>query len=299
MASHHTRIALVVHVMIFLVAAGPRDAAGQPQTKEIDPLIAIQQDIIALRSEFKQWVQKAEQDQETAQEHIGEKLAEVVEISREGLSPYSERVEQLQELQASLESYDAGIAGFEAVLTELESRLMTHLDQIETTLADVKARGIPRQRVAAEPGGLPVPSAADGSPDASSGNGPMMQIPPGQLFRAAYKFYMEGDYDTAIAGFQKYLFDYPDTQLAGAAQFWIAESLSKVEEYEIALQEYERLLTQYPDNDKLPDGYYGKAAVLLKLNRTDEARQMLQYVTDHYQGTIAARKAESRLRELQ
>jgi tol-pal system protein YbgF len=174
------------------------------------------------------------------------------------------------------------------------------LDKIEMALAAIEVSGIRRQGTAVEPDGLPVPQATELSEGSQPEEDvPMLQIPPGQLFRAAYGFYMDGDYDTAIAGFQKYLFDYPDTQLAGAAQYWIAESLAKLEEYEIALQEYDRLLTQYPQNDKLPDGYYGKASVLAKLGQTEEARQLLHYVLDHFGGSIAARKAENRLQEMQ
>lgn len=272
-------------------------AQPQAQTQTADELDTMQQDIITLRNEFKQWLQKAEQDQETVQQHIGDKLTELIALIESGFPSYAERVEQATALQTAIEAYSAEIGTFEDTVGSIETTMNARLDQIETTLAELKVRGVPRRRGPAEPGGVPVPGAT-GTPEVTE-NVPSMQFPPGQLFRAAYGFYMDGDYDTAIAGFQKYLFDFPNTQLAGAAQYWIAESLVKVAEYDIALEEYERLITQYPNNDKLPDGYYGKASALLKLGRIDEAKQVLQYLVDHYQGSLAAKKAEERLQGMQ
>ena len=286
---------LLLSVSFILLIGSPQYALAQPQTA--DPLQDIQQEIIAVRNEFKLWIQKTDHDQETIHQHIGDKLTELLELTEKGLHSYAERVEKATELQTAINSYNGGIYNLEDTLGGIEVTMNAHLDQIEQTLTQIKASGVPRRRNATEPGGLPVPSATAALPD-QQGDMPMLQIPPGQLFRAAYGFYMEGDYDTSIAGFQKYLIDYPDTQLAGAAQYWIAESLTKLEEYEIALAEYEYLITQYPQNDKLPDGYYGKASVLLKLGQTDAARQLLQYVADHYRGTIAARKAGNRLQEI-
>ncbi len=122
-----------------------------------------------------------------------------------------------------------------------------------------------------------------------------MRFDPGQLFRAAYGFYRDADYETAIAGFQKYLEDFPDGQLTGAAYYWIAESLMKLDEYELAIQEYQRLIQQYPRNDKVPDAYYGIGVAELKFGQTEQARARFQYVVDHFGGTIAAQKAQNRL----
>ncbi len=293
---HRTIHILLLSVSFVFLIRSPQHALAQSQTD--DPLNDIQQEIIAVRNEFKLWVQKNEQDQETIQQYIGGKLTELLEITEKGIPSYAERMEKAAELQAAIDSYNVGIEELEDTLGTIEATMNGHLDQIEQTLTQIKTRGVPRRRNAAASGGTPVPATTHGLPEQQE-DGPILQIPPGQLFRAAYGFYMEEDYDTAIAGFQKYLIDYPDTQLAGAAQYWIAESLTKLEEYDIALQEYEYLITHYPENDKLPDGYYGKASMLLKLGQTDEARQLLQYVADHYRGTIAARKADNRLQEIQ
>lgn len=296
--SNIVHILLLLSLSCVLMFGFTQAVFGQAQT--VDPFDEVQQEIIALRNEFKQWTQKAEQDQGLIHQHIGDKLKELLDQAKDYNAAYPERLEKVQQVQAAIDSYNSGLETLERTLTIIEEKMNAGLDEIETTLTEIEVRGVQRRSTAAEPGGLPVPDATGLVEGSQPEEGvPMLQIPPGQLFRAAYGFYMEGDYDTAIAGFQKYLIDYPDTQLAGAAQYWIAESLAKVEEYDIALQEYDRLLTQYPQNDKLPDGYYGKASVLLKLGQTEEARQLLQYVVDHFGGSIAARKAENRLQEIQ
>jgi tol-pal system protein YbgF len=125
----------------------------------------------------------------------------------------------------------------------------------------------------------------------------MPEFAPGQFFRGVYRIFIDGDYETAIAGFQKFLNDFPTSPLAGAAQYWIAESFVRLGEYDLALQEYQRLITTYPSNDKIPDAYYGIGATLLKLGRTEEANAAFQYVLDHHAGSIAAQKARNRLQE--
>lgn len=291
-----TQLLLLSLGFTLLVGGAPPVFSQQAQDLS-GPLNAIQQDIIALRNEFKLWIQKAERDQETIQQHIGAKLDELLAQTKDSASAYPERLKKATQLQSAIDSYSPGINNLEQTVEAIEATMAGHLAQIELTLAKIKVYGVFTQQTAAEPGGLPVPEVTE-VPETQE-DVPILEIPPGQLFRAAYRFYMDGDYDTAIAGFQKYLIDYPGTQLAGAAQYWIAESLAKVEEYDIALEEYDRLITQYAQNDKLPDAYYGKASVLLKLGQTDEARSLLQYVIDHFRGTIAARKAENRLQDLQ
>jgi tol-pal system protein YbgF len=264
---------------------------GQTEN-QADPLADIQNQIIALRDEFKLWIQRAEGDRTAIQKNIQTKLEALKEAQESTDTAYPELKEEVEELQALIESYDKNISTFEQTLDSIESTMHGNLDKIEATLAELKVQGLvlrSRRRQIDDSD-----EAIDATPTPAA---PAMNFPAGQLFRAAYRFYMEGDYDTAIAGFQKFLEDFPDSDLAGAAQYWIAESLAKVEEYEIAIREYDRLLQKYPQSDKLAAAYYGKALALLQLGRNDEAKSLFMYVRDHFPGTIDAKKSENRLKD--
>ena len=270
--------------------------ASAQQQEQQEPLEQLQQQIVTVRSEFKQWVQRAEDDREAIQEYVEKHLEELLSQQDDSQPRYSKLQEHVERVHTAIGDYSTGIETLEQAVVTFETAMNDQLDQIEAKLADIKARGLPKPRRVSEP--VATPPASGQEPEAPPEEVPPLEIPPGQLFRAAYKFYMEGDYDTAIAGFQKYLLDYPNTQLTGAAQYWIAESLSKLEEYDVAIEEYDRLITDYPQNEKLADAYYGKGMALLKLGQTTEAKSLFQHVLDHFRGTIAAKKAGNRLQEL-
>lgn len=264
------------------------------QVEQQISLDEVQQQIIDLRNEFKLRIQKAEEDRSAIQQNVKVKLEDMLARQQSpDATTYTELKEELAQLETVLASYDQSITSLEETLETLESTMNAHLDTIEATLAEIEIQGLLRPPARQELHVIP-----EGTPTPTEGAPPMLEIPAGQLFRAAYKFYMEGDYDTAIAGFEKYLVDFPQTELAGAAQYWIAESFAKLEEYATAVEEYDRLIKKYPQNDKLADAYYGKGIALLRVGKSAEAKSLFLYVQDHFPGTIAAQKAGNRLKEL-
>ncbi len=78
------------------------------------------------------------------------------------------------------------------------------------------------------------------------------------FYHSVYTAYVNGDFERAIGGFQKFLDTYPQSKLADISQFWIAESFFSLGEYETANQEYDRLLQKYPNSDKVPAAVFGK-----------------------------------------
>jgi tol-pal system protein YbgF len=245
----------------------------------------IQNQVIALRTEFKLRIQRAENDQMTIQEHLTTKLKDVLDKQQSTGVSYPEFTTKVEALKSLLDTYNDKITTLEQVLNTLETTLDTNLTTIETQLAALKQQGLHKAPAASQKPGETQPE-------------PVLDFAPGQLFRAAYRIYMEGDYPTAIVGFQKYLEEYPNTQLAGSAQYWIAESFVKLEEYETALQEYDLLITKYPRDDKVPDAYYGKGSALIKLGKIEDAKSLFTDVIEHFPTTVAAKKAGERLEEL-
>jgi tol-pal system protein YbgF len=273
-------------LLAFLAGSGTTSSAAVEQEAVLEE---IQRQIIQVRNEFKHRIQQAEQDRQAIQENLNMKLEEVVNGHQSVQTSFTEFKQDLEALHTVLDAYDSQIADFEQQFDTLEAEMNTQIDTIETRLADIKQHGIRRK---------PATGAASRPEPGESESGPIFDFAPGQLFRAAYRTYMEGDYEVAIAGFQKYLEQYPETQLAGAAQYWTAEALSRLEAYEIAIQEYDRLIQTYPQNDKIPDAYYGKGLALLQSGYPAEAREQFTYVINHFPNTPAAQKAARRLEEI-
>ena len=270
-------------VVCLVLLCGIADyASGQSNTQTT--LEDIQRQIFSLRAEFKHHIQKAEQEREAIYNNIQQKLAVMAESGQVLDAEFTARLKQLL---VSLDQYDSKLTLLEQSLDTLEAGINTDLDAIEAQLVMVKKQGLPK------------PATTSGEPETPPEEPTILDtFAPGQLFRAAYRIYMDGEYDVAIAGFQKYLQEYPKTELAGAAQYWIAESLMKLNEYEIAIQEYDWLITTYPNDVKVSDAYYGKGFALLKLQRPAEARAVFRYVLTTFPKTIAAQKAQRRIDEM-
>lgn len=276
---------LQVSICFFIILGVGNYSFGASDNEKT--LQEIQQQIIALRNEFKLRLQKAENDRLTIQEHIQTKLEELINQQQSSHAGYPEFKEKVEKLRTLLDTHSDKIATLEQIVNTIESTMNTHLGTIEKQIAALQRRGIGKV-----PELTPIPD--ESQPEESHA----LDFAPGELFRAVYRIYMEGDYETAIAGFQKFLADYPNHQLVGAAQYWIAESFAKLEEYELAIQEYDHLIKTYPQNDKIADAYYGKGLALLRLGRFNEAGYHFTYVVEHFPETGAAQKARNRLEEL-
>jgi tol-pal system protein YbgF len=147
------------------------------------------------------------------------------------------------------------------------------------------------------PGGLP-PAGAEpgapgtaGAPPAAAANVP----PPRELYSQAYTDYARGNYDLAIQGYQEYLRNYPDTEFADNAQYWIGECLYSKKQYPEALAAWDELFQRYPSSDKLPDARLKKGLALERLGRRREALREYRFVVDRYPNTEAARKARDKI----
>ncbi|GAK61699.1 hypothetical protein U27_02528 [Candidatus Vecturithrix granuli] len=244
----------------------------------------IQQQILTLRKEFKLQMERSEDAQHAIAEKLQDKITNLLSTQESIYSSQPEVAQKIQQLQTLLDAYAVQMDSLEHITDAMEMTMQNTLDQIEQRFSQIKKQGIRRPR--------PV-TAAPTPPQ----EGTIPEFAPGQFFRGVYRIFMDGDYETAIAGFQKFLTDFPSSPLAGAAQYWIAEAFVRQEEYDRALQEYDRLIKTYPSNDKIPDAYYGIGIVLMRLGRPEEAKTQFRYVLDHFSGTLAAQKAQNRLQE--
>ncbi len=275
---------------------------SQGATKEDVALQDIQEQIIALRKEFKLRMEQAGGDQHAIYENIQLKLKELIDVQSARNELHPKLIAQVEKLLPTLEAYGKQIDNFEQMVNAIETGTNETLDSIEAQLAAAKRKGI--QNMSHSPREATTPESEPGLDSSSSGSGAdqgqssPLDLAPGKLFRLAYGFFRQGEYDVAIGGFQKFLTDFPNSELAGAAQYWVAESFNKLEEYELAIQEYSYLIQTYPRDAKIGAAHYGIGMALLKLGRADEARQKFQYVVDHFSGTIAGQKAQKRLGEL-
>lgn len=105
-------------------------------------------------------------------------------------------------------------------------------------------------------------------------------------------------YADAAQQFQSFLSQYPNSEYADNAQYWLGESYYVTRNYDIALQAFQGLMSDYPSSPKVPDGLLKIGYTHYELKQWDQARAALEQVQEQYPDTTLARLAGSRLRSM-
>lgn len=144
------------------------------------------------------------------------------------------------------------------------------------------------------------PSVVTSLPTPDAAARPVAQSPAAEkeMYAAAFQALRELRYADAAEGFQKFLQQYPQSELAGNAQYWLGESYYGTRNYEIALEAFQALLEDYPQSLKVPDSLLKVGYTHYELKQWDQARAALTQVQEQYPDTKIARLAESRLRAM-
>jgi len=105
-------------------------------------------------------------------------------------------------------------------------------------------------------------------------------------------------YADAAQQFSAFVSQYPDSEYADNAQYWLGESYYVTRNYDIALEAFQKLLSSYPDSPKVSDALLKIGYTHYELKQWDQARAALVQVQEQYPDTTLARLAGSRLRSM-
>jgi len=105
-------------------------------------------------------------------------------------------------------------------------------------------------------------------------------------------------YADAAEQFTAFVKQYPNSDYADNAQYWLGESYYVTRNYDIALEAFQALLSNYPNSPKVPDALLKIGYTYYELKQWDQARAALEQVQQQYPDTTLARLAGSRLRSM-
>ncbi|MFQ5599394.1 MAG: tol-pal system protein YbgF [Candidatus Krumholzibacteriia bacterium] len=180
----------------------------------------------------------------------------------------AEQQERLSELERQMHALQAALDGANEEIRELKDRLSFALSQ--------------------SPAG-----AATGTADT-----PRATVTPRALYDAAYQDLTRGNHGLALMGFQEVLAQFPLSELADNAQYWIGETYYDQQDYERALEEFRKVPGQFGAGDKVPAAMLKIGFCLLNLEDPDAARRAFQELIDRYPDSEEARLAKTKLRGL-
>jgi tol-pal system protein YbgF len=187
---------------------------------------------------------------------------------------------------------------------DLDSRLK-RLEGGTAAAAGSPPAGAPPPGVAAAPA-VPAVNPPLSSPPATGEFGPAPpkvasreeQAREVKAYDAASNLFRRNDFAAAVDAFRTFLKDYPSSQLASNANYWIGISYANMRDYPKALAAQGELLSRYPQSAKAPDAMLAIAAIQAEQGDNGSARNTLEDIIARYPLSEAAGKARTRLAAL-
>lgn len=240
---------------------------------------------------------------------VRDDLRQVAKAQEQDRKQHEDLQNRLASLEAKLEAKPAQ-SGDSAALRQRIEELSNRLKNLETRLA--RPADTP-QMPAARPDSSPKEPTMELSREPSRQSNPAKlpplpepklplpgtpDITPTSAYNLAYNDYLDGRYELAIAGFQRFLSDFPNTSLAASAQYWVGESYYSLKDYAKAIQAFESVVNDHPRSDKVAPALFKLGVIAAETGDVRKARTYLKRVIEEFSGSNEAKLAKNKLAEI-
>ncbi len=257
-------------------------SAGNALAGTKEELIRLQSDVLQLTNQI-QLLQKSVSENDAILKTLLEQLSDRVAGLKVSLDGFNQTLKQdVQNSRADSKLVTDQLA--QAVQT-----LSSKLDDTNSRIATLSQK-LEESKAATE-NKLNVLTGA-------SSSGTNVNVPPDQMYNAAYNDYLLGNYDLAIQAFRDYLQRFPNSELSDDAMYYIGVSYFDQKKYDQAIQSFEQLIQLYPKGNKVSTARFKKAMALQAIQKTADAIAELQYVYANYPDSPEANLAEQELRRM-
>ncbi len=120
-------------------------------------------------------------------------------------------------------------------------------------------------------------------------------IEPSEAYRQAKHDYDKGHFDLALAGFQNYVVQYPDTSTVDKAQYWVGECYYSKKEFSKAIEAFAKVIKNYPKSDKVAGAKLKIGLSYLNEKNFPKAKEYLHRVIREHAASNEAEIAKDRL----
>lgn len=104
-----------------------------------------------------------------------------------------------------------------------------------------------------------------------------------------------GNYQGAIVAFQNFIKQYPKSNLAPRAQYWIGDSYFNLRDFKLAIGSQQTLLKTYPDSPTVPDSMLNIASSQIEMGESVSGKKTLEELVTRFPISEAAEKAKRRI----
>ncbi len=219
-----------------------------------------------------------------------DRLAEQLESLREGGTR-----EGLESLIVEVEALREAVRNQQGRLEVAQHRIKRLGERQRRLYEDVDTR----LRSFEQGDSSPAERTGEGGPDdTNAGPAGTVSGSAEDLYQAAFAKIESNEYEEAATGFRTFLEEYPDSDLAPNARYWLGESNYVLRRFEQALVEFNKVLQEYPESPKAPAALLKIGYAFYELGEKGNSRQALQRVRERFPDSAEARLARQRLQKM-
>ena len=281
--SHKTTklLAIITGFLFLLVACAPQAELVKTQSEMTD----LRQDVKTTKTRV--------QDIQKRLEALDANVKGSVDVQKV-MADYGAKTDQfttdLQLLQGKLEENNFRIAELAQKLDDRAvkiSELSARIDELEAIIK-LLSEGTPT----AAAGQTPV---ASGKAKSSSPK----TVEPSEAYRQAKSDYDKGNFDLALAGFQNYVVQFPETSMADKAQYWVGECYYSKKEFSKAIEAFAKVIKEYPKSDKVPGAKLKIGLSYVNEKNFAKAKEYFRKVIKEHPASNEAEIAKDRLARIE
>src|SRR5438105_7390163 len=256
------------------------------------PSFAVSKEMVQLQTQVQGLQDQMSRMQQAFDERMGV-MKNLIDQSTDNINKMTVAVDSLQK---NLQQQNTDTAGKVDQVSGQVQALHDSLDELKARFAKVSKQ---IDDMSAAQQNLPA-GAAPGTPGApGQPPQPQSQAPPADvLYNNALRDYNSAKYALASQEFGDYLKFYGNTDLAGNAQFYIAEIEYRQAKYDQAIKDYDTVLEQYPGGNKTAAAQLKKGFALLEVGDRQSGVRELRSLINRYPRSMEADQARDRLKRL-
>jgi tol-pal system protein YbgF len=260
------------------------------------PAFGVSKEMIQLQTQVQALQDQVSRMQQSIDMNMGA-MRNLIEQSADSVNKMNVAVNDLQtKMQGQITDSNGRVDQLSSQIQSLHDsvdELKSRLAKVSKQLDDMQGGG--QNLSAGQPGITASPAAGAGA----SGPPPAGAAPPADvLYNNALRDYNSGKYELSSQEFGDYMKYYSNTDLAGNAQFYIADIEYRQGNFEAAVKDYDKVLEQFPGGNKAAAAQLKKGYALLELGQKDSGIRELNSLIARYPRSIEASQARDRLRRL-
>ena len=196
---------------------------------------------------------------------------------------YADIDSRLQKLEAQEQAADS-----EDITVEMDAEPAATEDALQEPVAEN-----------ATAGGTDTATTEASSGDTAATSATADRVDARKAYDNAFNKLKNGNYVEATGAFQQYLADYPNSDLADNARYWLGEAYYVTRDFDKAIESYQQLLNEFPDSQKAPHAMLKIGYSQQELGNRDQAIKTLNDLRNQYPNSTAASLARERIQQMQ